>query len=350
LLASDISQKSAADPAAQRARLRALEGAAWLAVDEHEYAHARQLFEQSIALRRVVGEPEDATSLLHNTALEARSNGQYQRATALLEDAVSRHRAIGDRGSRSSAGLGLSLLLLGHVCREQGDFVRAAALFEACVELHRAIGDQEGLAIGMLGLSDVARDRGDAAGVRAYGEESLTILRQLGVQWAIGFALNNLALAAALEHDHPRAMAFVSESVALFRTQNAAASLAEALITLGRIAQAQGDAVAAYAALNEALQIASASGPRVLMPAGLEEFASLVIEHGHTELATRLFAAAASLRIQMGAPAPLFAQDAREQVLAACRSTLGDAAFTAAWTQTQSLEKILSAIHGAAIV
>ena len=56
----------------------------------------------------------------------------FQRATALLEDAVARHRAIGDRGSLSSAGLRLSLFLLGLMHREQGDFARATALFEAC--------------------------------------------------------------------------------------------------------------------------------------------------------------------------------------------------------------------------
>ena len=219
------------------------------------------------------------------------------------------------------------------------------------VKLHRAIGDNEGLAVGLLGLSDVARDHGDAAGVRAYGEASLTILRQLDVQWAIGFALSNLALAAAQERDLPRAFALVNEGVVLFRTQNAAASLAEVLITLGRIAQAQGDAVAAYAALTEALQLASAVDPRVLMPTGLEGLASLVVVPRYMALATRLSAAAAMLRFQMGTPAPPSAQAAREQVLAACQSALGDAAFTAVWAeaQTQPLEHTLSAIPGAAV-
>jgi WD40 repeat protein/predicted ATPase/DNA-binding XRE family transcriptional regulator len=351
LLARDDSATIAADPAAQMARLRALEGAAWLAADQHEYAHARQLFEQGSVLRRALGEPEDATNLLHNTALEARAAGQYQRATAQLEDAVAQHRAIGDRRSLSSAGHGLSLFLLGLVRREQGDFARATALFEACVELHRAIGDNEGLAVGLLGLSDVARDQGDTAGVRAYGEASLTILRQLGVQWAIGFALNNLALAAAMERDLPSAFVLANESVALFRTQSADASLAEVLITLGRITQAQGDAAAAYAALAEALQLVSAVGPRVLMPAGLEGLASLLEAQKDVDLATRLSAAATALRIQMGTPAPPNAQFALEQVRAACRSALGDDAFTAVWAeaQKQPLEQILRRILDAAV-
>jgi tetratricopeptide (TPR) repeat protein len=182
------------DATALAARRHALEGAAWLASDQHDYTRATLLFEQSLALRRRLGETDDETNLLVNAAIEARAAGQYPRATALLEDALARQRALGDRGSLGSAGLGLSLFLLGLVLREQGDSARATALFAECVELHRAIDDREGQAVALLGMSDIARDQGDLTQLRAYAEASLAILRRLGVQWAIGFALNNLAL------------------------------------------------------------------------------------------------------------------------------------------------------------
>src|SRR5439155_22179143 len=115
------------DVAAIAARLRALEVAAWLAADQHDYARATQLFEQSMTLRRALGETEGETQLIVNAAIQARAVGQYQRATELLEDAVVRHRALGDRGSLSSGGLGYSLYFLALMRREQGDFARAAA-------------------------------------------------------------------------------------------------------------------------------------------------------------------------------------------------------------------------------
>jgi hypothetical protein len=90
------------DVAARAVRLHALEVAAWLAADQHDYARATQLFEQSMTLRRTLGETEGETQLLVNAALQARAVGQSERATTLLEDALARHRALGDRGSLSS--------------------------------------------------------------------------------------------------------------------------------------------------------------------------------------------------------------------------------------------------------
>jgi WD40 repeat protein/predicted ATPase/DNA-binding XRE family transcriptional regulator len=323
-----------ADIATVVARLHALEGAAWLASDQHDYAHATRLFEQSAALRLRLGETDNETNLLVSAAIEARAAGEYQRATALLEDALAQQHALGDRGSLGSAGLGLSLFLLGLVLREQGDIVRATVLFAECVELHRAIADREGQAVGLLGLADIARDQGDLTQLRAYGEESLAILRQLGVQWAIGFALNNLALGAIQSGDLPHAAMLVSESVSMFRAQQADASLAEVLITLGRILHAQGDRSGAHAALAEALRLAQAVGPRLLVAAGLEALAGLIEE---ASLVVQLLAAASALRAQMGTPIRPVDQAAVEHMLAAARSALGDDRFTALWDAARVL-------------
>jgi tetratricopeptide (TPR) repeat protein len=284
---------------AMSARLRALHGAAWLASYQHDFGRAAQLFEQSMALRRALGETEGETSLLDNAARAWRAVGEYGRATPLMEDALAQHRARDDRGSLSAGGLGFSLYELGLVLREQGDFGRAAALFEECVALHRQIGDREGLGFGLLALGDIARDQGDAASVRQYCEESLAILQELEVQWAIGFALNNLALAAYLEDDLALALALINESVVLYRAQKAEASLAEVLVTQGHLLRAQGDMAAAHEALTEALRLAGVVGPRLFVAAGLEGLAGVVVSQGQAALAVRLFSAAAALRTRM---------------------------------------------------
>ena len=135
--------------------------------------------------------------------------GHYQQAIRLLEEAVTQHRARGDRGSLSAGGLGLALYGLGLMLREQGAFARAATLFEECVELHSALGDREGIAQAQLALGDIARDQGDVVQMRTFGEQSLLVFRELGVQWAIGFALNNLALAAYREDDLAHAFSLI---------------------------------------------------------------------------------------------------------------------------------------------
>jgi hypothetical protein len=238
------------------------------------------------------------------------------------------------------------------VLREQGDFTRAAALFAEGLTLHRTIGDRASEAFVLLGLADVARDQGDAAGVRVYGAPSLAILRELGIEWAIGFALHTLALGAYYEGDLTRALELIRESVGLFRGLKAAGSLAEVLITLGKIALVRRDAVAAYTALTEALHFAWTVGPRLMVAPALEGVASVVVAHGHAELATRLVAAASALRAQMGTPVWPVDQAAVEQTLAAARSTLGAAAYASIWEAAQglALEQILNIIPSTAIL
>ncbi|MCB0166543.1 MAG: tetratricopeptide repeat protein, partial [Anaerolineae bacterium] len=324
------------DPALIEARLRALNGAAWLASYQHDFTHAAQIFEQSMALRRSLGEHQDEPSLLDNAARAWRSAGHYRRAVPLMEAALAQHRARGNRDSLSTGGLGFSLYELGLIRRELGDFARAAALFEECVTFHRALGDREGTGIALLGLSDVARDQGDMALVRQYAQESLVILRELGVQWAIGFALNNLALVAYWEGDLAQALALINESVALYRAQQAEASLAEVLVTLGHILRAQGDIIAAHAALTEALRLAQAVGPRLFAAAALEGLAALAGQPGQSALVVRLLGAAAGLRGRMGTPIRPVDQPGAERLLTTVRSHFGADGFAELWAEAEA--------------
>jgi predicted ATPase len=346
-----------ADVAAMAARQRGLHAAAWLASDQLDFVTATRLFEESMTLRRALGEAESETDLLINAARQARAAGQYQRATALLEGVLGRHRVVSEGTHMGHASLGLSFDELGQVLRElglalreQGDFAGATALFEEGLALHQAIGDRVSEAFDLLGLADIARDQGDSAGVRRYCVPSLAILRESGMQWAIGFALNTLAMGTYYEGDLTQASALIRESVALFRGLKADASLAEVLITLAKIMQAQGDAAAAYGAITEALRLAQDVGPRLFVAASIEELASVVAEHGQGDLTVRLLSAASALRVQMGAPVWPADQALVDHALATARSMIGADTFAAVWAEGQSLpvKQILNGLPSAA--
>ncbi|HEU4321764.1 MAG TPA: tetratricopeptide repeat protein [Roseiflexaceae bacterium] len=330
-----------ANKAAQAARLRALNGAGWIASDQHRFDHATQLFEQATAVRRELGETINEAHLLLNAARQARTAGQYHRAITLLEEALAQHRALGDRGSSGSAGMGLSIYELALACREQGDFARATALYQECVAFHRAIGDREGLTSALLGLGDVARDQGDSAGTRRYTAESLLLFRELGIRWAIGFGQHNLALAAMLEGDLTQAAGLIAESVALFRGLKDDGGLAEVLVTAGQIARAQGDTAVAHAALAEALRLARTVGPRLMIAYALEGLAAVQVAWGEAAAALRLLAAAGALRAEMGAPVRPLDRAGVERTLDTARAALGAEAATAVLAQVPPLEQLL---------
>ncbi len=344
------------DPTTMVARLSGLQAAAWLASDQHDDTHAMRLLEQRMLLRRALRETTGKTDPLVNAARQARTEGQYQRATAALEEAVSRHSALRGQLRQGTAELGLAfdelglvLRVLGLVRREQGDFAQATALFEESLAMQHRFGDREGAAFSLIGLADVARDQSDAARVRKYGGESLAILRELRIQWMIGFALNTLAQAAYIDSDLAQASALIDESVTLFRNLNAYSSLAEVLITQGHILRAQGDAVAAYSALFEALRFAWAVDPRLFVAAALEGMARIDIARGEAQRTVQLLAVASGLRVQMGTPVRPVDQAGVGQALATARSTLSTDVFATVWqaAQAQPPEHILSILPSA---
>jgi tetratricopeptide (TPR) repeat protein len=325
-------------------RATALEGAAWLAAGEHDFAQASALFAQSGALRRALGEGERTAAALINEGMEARAGGDYARATVLLEQSVAQHRALGYRDGIMTGWLQLSLCDLALVLGEHGEYARAAALYEECLALQRELENREGVGRVLLGLGDIARHQGDAGRVRAYCEESLAIFRDLGQKWAIGFSLNNLALAAYQDGDLALAASRAEESEAIFRGIEAGPSLAEVLITVGRIRTAQGAATAARANLAEALALAWTKGPRLVVATALEELGGQAVKQGQGQHGVPLLAAAAGLRRAMGAPVRPSDRPALESALAAARRALDGAAFTDAWAtgQTLPLEQIVA--------
>ena len=322
---------------AMSARVRALHGAAWLASDQHDFEQARLLFQQSADLRQALGWDEGETNLLLNEARQARAEGQYGRALTLLEDALSRHRASGNRGSSGNAGTGLALYELALVLREQGNFVRATELYQECLEFHLAIGDSEGAMSAVLGLGDVARDQGDPVGNRKYSEPSLTFYRDLGIKWAVGFALNNIAQATYMEGDFTQARTLIDDSEALFRDLKDDGGLAEVLITKGQIQREQGQIAPAYGTLSEALQLAQRVGPRLLVAAALEGLSAVTIQLEQVTLAAQLLSAASALRVEMGAPTRPVDRPFVDQAVSTTQSTLGHEKFTVIWSEAREL-------------
>jgi predicted ATPase len=330
------------DPAAMAARMRALHRAGWLAADQLDFTDAARLFGESAALQRALGETEDEATLLINAALQARVAGEYPRATLLLEDALSQQRAQGDRGTVSSGGFGYTLYALASFLREQGHFEQAQALLQECMDFHAGIGESEGVAQAKMGLADIARDQGDAVRIRRYSAESLAVFRDLGTQWAIGFTLNNLALAAYLDGDFQQALSLATESESLFRSIRDEGGRAEVLVTLGHIHRASRNVVAAQVALKEALRIAQAVGPRLLVAAALEGFGMVLAQTEQAAVSIQLFSAAAAQRTKMGTPMRSADQRALQGALEAAHARVGDSAYVVLWADGRAhLDAIL---------
>jgi predicted ATPase/DNA-binding CsgD family transcriptional regulator len=333
--------------AALAARAKALHGMGALALEQADFAAARTIFEQSLALWRELGDGRGISGALNNLGLLARARGRFAEARSLFTEGLALRRDLGDQH-----GIAAFLNNLGRVAYAQGDDTAAGALFAEGLALRRELGDQTGVAVSLANLGRVAlaqsdyaaagalfaeslalwrdlgnraggagvlsllgvlaAEQGDAAAARALQEEGLALQRELGDQWGVAWSLDNLGLLAVAAGDYKAAHALFAESLVLFQGLDERPGIAAALAGMGGV---------------RAGAAAHSRHPAGARPGGRD-----ALEH-----AARLLGAATALLTDMGAVLEGKDRAPYELAVAGVRSTLGAAAFAQAWAADQAL-------------
>jgi non-specific serine/threonine protein kinase len=122
-----------------------------VAANRGDFGRAVTLLDESLALRRELGDRQGIAYVLQILGEVACQQGEFGRAAALLEEGLALARELGDR-----QGIANALTNLGWVVSRQGDYRRAAALFEGGLRLGREIGARDLLAEGVEGAAWVA--------------------------------------------------------------------------------------------------------------------------------------------------------------------------------------------------
>jgi len=183
-----------------RERANVLNAAGVLAFYQGDYPAARALEEESLAIRRELGDRSGIAGSLGNLGNVASGQGDYPAARALYEGSLAIRRELGD-----PSGIANSLGNLGNVALYRGDYPAARALDEESLAIRRELGDRFGIAVSLSNLGQVAYEQGDYPAARALDEESLAIRRELGDRIGIFYALEGLAAVVASLRDSLRA-------------------------------------------------------------------------------------------------------------------------------------------------
>jgi predicted ATPase/DNA-binding SARP family transcriptional activator len=368
-LAETLGRPGAAAPTPVRSR--ALDGAGMLACDQGDYGTAKALYEESLAIRRELGDRPGIANSLHNLGLVANFQEDYAASRALYEESLAIRRemedrqgiasslnnlgnmayAVGDYGTATlllqeslaiSREIGhrwweaLALNNLGLVAKIQGDYGTAKGLHEESLAFRRKLGDRPGIATSLNDLGNVAYAVGDYGTAKALYEESLAIRRELG-RLGIGAPLSGLGNIARAQGDYGTAKALYEESLAFRRKFRNRHRVASSLNDLGNVAYAVGDYGTAKALYRESLAIRREFGDRYGMVEALEAFADLAVGEGRPERAVRLWGAAEALRKALGSPMPPGERDHYAEQVAQARTAVSDEAFAAAWAKGQAM-------------
>jgi predicted ATPase/class 3 adenylate cyclase len=192
------------------ARAGALHGAGMLAWMQGDCAQARFLLEESLKIRRELGDKDGIAYSLNILGRMAQERGDYSLARILIEEG---HAAVSEIGN--TFGIGMALNNLGLVAIDEGDYVEAARLFEESLSVLRELGNIWSIATVQHGLGTVAYLQGDVDLARSLLEQSLTARHELGDRHGIAYCLEAFALIAASNSFRERAVCLLGAAAAL---------------------------------------------------------------------------------------------------------------------------------------
>jgi predicted ATPase len=292
----------------------------------------RALWEEDMALERVMGDP--TTLGLHLGVLGEMTleQGDLDTAQALLdEDLVTLGTGI-NKYHRAHV-----VACLATIARCRGEYSRARRLGEESLSLAHAVHSDRSVAAAQEVLGALEAAAGDGATARALLDESLDFYRRSGQREEMARVLCDLGTLSRRQGDRETALCFLEEGLALQRQVGGRHVLAQILTAVGRLRIDEEEWESAERALVESLALRRSEHSRLGMIECLEGLAAIRGETGEPECAARLLAAAAGQRDAIGAPLSPVDRADHENRVAAARAALGQDGFAAAWAEGRAL-------------
>jgi predicted ATPase/DNA-binding SARP family transcriptional activator len=210
---------------------------------------AQKYLQKTNAILTGVGDRYGAAFVLFDLgAMLQHHTGEPVGAKRYYEESLEIRREIGDRW-----GMAICLDYIGYLARELGDYDEARRLHEESLAISREIGDPQGIAGSLDNLGLVARDEGAFSEARRYFEEGLTLRRQIGWAWELALSLQHVGDATLGQGDNLGASRWYEESLAAFHTSENRSGMELTLASLAECALVQGDYQASRRRFREAL-------------------------------------------------------------------------------------------------
>ena len=248
-------------------------------------------------------------------------------ATERAEASREMFRRLGDQ-----RGVAVCCNCLGVVATETGAIERASAVLQEALSLWSAAGDEASYARSLMNLAMVCRLRGDHDAARQMYMETEALFRRLGDRASAAWALNHQGDVARDLEQFEEAERMYTSALASFHEIGDSWGIASSRADMGTLARRQRRFDDAYAAYRDALEHFS----KVAHPRGvarvLEAMAILAVEESQHDRALTLAGAASRIREVHGAPLP---EDERRELDAALARARGTSDADGAQQQYQ---------------
>lgn len=199
-------------------RARALVEASTLARHHGDFDSALGIVRESLPVARTVDDLDLLASARLQHGFVLHLLGRYGEARTALEESLAIRRSMGDR-----LGIARALHHLGLVAQfGDGDVERAWGLQCECLPLFRELGNTRHVATALIAMCDLARARGDLGTARTLLAEALSHVDRLVDTPLLVYALHHAAAIAADEGHLNRAVRLLGAADGLGRRSGAA--------------------------------------------------------------------------------------------------------------------------------
>jgi len=229
------------------------------------------------------------------------------------------------------------LLGAGDLAMTQGEFARASELLEASIALARDAGDQETLAhaLGFRGATAVYEGHLDLAEV--FETRAVEVARDAAIPFWHAMGLTILAAVARGRGHHGEAQALLAQSNAVCAAEHVAWPTALNSALMGEIATDLGDLDSGETMGREGVHLAWAIGERRYFAGALSGLARTLAARGDPEEGARLHGAVDAVLDATGANLPMTAILSFATARQAVRAALGEERFTVAHAEGRAL-------------
>ncbi|MDQ6693078.1 MAG: tetratricopeptide repeat protein [Chloroflexota bacterium] len=304
-------------------RAKALEGAGLLARNQGDFDAASAMLQECLEIRKQWGDRRDVAAALKDLGTVFDYKGDMERAEMLYRQSLEMYRGLEDWWGVAACvnNLGILATIAGH--REV-----ALDFYKESLQLRRRIGDKSGVAatLNNLGLTYYHMENHGEAVV--LWEETLPLVEELGDRAGVANVLGHLGRAAYVGGDYARASYLLGRSLAVRRALGDKHGTALTLSYLSDAALMRGNYGEAASLLEECLLLVKDMGVRLNVIEAVENFAKLAALTHESERATRLFAAAACARRDGNMPSP----PARESDMQKHRDLAREGLIESTWT------------------
>jgi predicted ATPase/transcriptional regulator with XRE-family HTH domain len=238
---------------------------------------------------------------------------------------------------------------IGRTMMRHGKVEGIAEVFaKEALHLAQSIDDQNGISNAFATIGMIAQASGKLDKAEVAYTESYTHAKLIEHSGLLSRALFHLGELAGMQGDKARATTLLEEALANAQALGITWDIPIIMTLLGHLARQQQNYALAKARYREALVLYRTFGSPTYIAACLDGYAATACAEGHYALATRLCAAAATLREQTQTELLPAQREAFEQVVATAKAALDEPIFEREWnsgttlTQDEAINEALS--------